>query len=204
MKQPLSVLINSCILKILIRKSITILFSGIVVLLFSCESDIQKVKEFADIQTQPSITAEGFETIYSDSTIIRYKLNTPKLVWREDTDPPYIEYPQGVHIEKYDAKMNITASIRSNYAKFFTKEERWEAKNNVVAVNASGDTLKTEQLLWDENKGKIYSDEFVKIIRADQVITGIGLEANQDFSNWKIKNPKGTIYIEVEEGEGEQ
>jgi len=192
---------NSCITNISIRKSIAILFSGIAVLLFSCENDIQKVKEFADIQNQPSITAEGFESIFSDSTIIRYKLNTPKLVYQDEADPPYIEYPLGVHIEKYDARMNITASIRANYAKYFSKEERWEAKNNVVAINASGDTLKTEQLLWDENKGKIYSDEFVKIIRADQIMTGIGLEANQDFSNWKIKNPKGTIYVEVAEGE---
>jgi LPS export ABC transporter protein LptC len=169
------------------------------IMFVSCENDIQKVKEFANIQNQPRITAENFETIYSDSTVIRYKLNTPKLFYREDADPPYVEYPVGVHIEKYDQKMNITASIRADYAKFFTKEKQWEAKNNVIAINSSGDTLKTEQLSWDENKGKIYSDEFVKIIRADQIITGIGLEANQDFSIWKIKNPKGTIYIEMEE-----
>lgn len=181
------------------RKSIAILLLGIAVLLFSCENDIQKVKEYSKVQNQPSIIAEDFETIYSDSTVIRYKLNTPKLIYQEDVEIPYIEYPNGVHIEKYDAKMNITASIRSNYAKYFDKERRWEAKNNVIATNANGDTLKTEQLLWDEKKEKIYSDEFVKIIRADQVITGIGLEANQDFSNWKIKDPKGTIYLEVEE-----
>ncbi|MDX9882357.1 MAG: LPS export ABC transporter periplasmic protein LptC [Prolixibacteraceae bacterium] len=192
---------SNCIRKIFIRKSIVTLFSGVTMLLFSCENDIQKIKEFADLQNQPSVVSEGFEMIYSDSTVIRYKLNTPKLVLQENTEIPYIEYPEGVHIEKYDVRMNITASIRSNYAKYYTKEERWEAKNNVVAVNASGDTLKTEQLLWDENKGKIYSDEFVKIIRADQIMTGIGLEANQDFSNWKIKNPKGTIYVEVNEGE---
>ena len=201
MKQPQFVRRNNCIRKIFFPTSIASLLSGLVVFLFSCESDIQKVKEFADIQSQPNIVAEGFESIFSDSTIIRYKLNTPKLIYREEADPPHIEYPIGVHIEKYDARMNIIASIRSNYAKFFTKEERWEAKNNVVAINANGDTLKTEQLLWDERKGKIYSDEFVKIIRADQIMTGVGLEANQDFSNWKIKNPKGTIYVEVEEGE---
>ncbi len=201
MKQPQSVRRNNCIEKIFFTPSIASLLSGLVVLLFSCESDIQKVKEFADIQNQPSIVAENFEGIFSDSTIIRYKLNTPRLIYHEDATPPHIEYPTGVHIEKYDARMNIIASISSNYAKFFTEEERWEAKNNVVAVNANGDTLKTEQLLWDEKKGKIYSDEFVKIIRADQIMTGIGLEANQDFSNWKIKNPKGTIYVEVQEGE---
>lgn len=199
MKQPLFVLKSSNLLKIFMEKSIAVLLPGIAVLLFSCENDIQKVKEFAEIKNQPTIVADGFETIYSDSTVITYKLITPELIYYEDVDPPYIEYPSGVQIEKFDRKMNITASIRSNYAKFFTRERQWEAKNNVIAVNANGDTLKTEQLLWDEEKEKIYSDEFVKIIRADQVITGIGLEANQDFSNWKIKDPKGTIYLNVEE-----
>lgn len=159
---------------------------------------MQKVNELADMQNQPSVIAENLETLYSDSTVIRYKMNTPHLIYHTDLDPPYIEYPKGVHIEKYDAKMNITASIRSNYAKFFTKESRWEAQNNVIAVNQNGDTLKTEQLTWDETKAKIYSDQFVRIIRADQIITGVGLEANQDFSTWKIKNPKGTIYVESE------
>ena len=191
---------NNYLSKRLAAKGVAILFLGFAGLLLSCETDIQKVKEIAGVQNQPRITAENFESIYSDSTVIQYKLNTPKLVYQENANPPYIEYPQGVYIEKYDAQMKITASIRSNYAKYFIREQRWEAKNNVIAVNAVGDTLKTEQLLWDENKGKIYSDEFVKIIRADQIMTGIGLEANQDFSSWKITKPKGTIYIEVEEG----
>lgn len=199
MKQPQFVLKSSNTRKILMRRSIAILLSGIAVLLFSCENDIQKVKAYSIVENPSTIIADDFETIFSDSTIITYRLISKKLIYYEEADPPYIEHPLGVHIEKFDTKMNIRASIRSDYAKFYTKEQKWEAKNNVVAVNASGDTLKTEQLLWDEKKQKIYSDEFVKIIRADQVITGIGLEANQDFSNWKIKDPKGTIYLAVEE-----
>ena len=179
---------NNYLSKRLAAKGVAILFLGFAGLLLSCETDIQKVKEIAGVQNQPRITAENFESIYSDSTVIQYKLNTPKLVYQENANPPYIEYPQGVYIEKYDAQMKITASIRSNYAKYFIREQRWEAKNNVIAVNAVGDTLKTEQLLWDENKGKIYSDEFVKIIRADQIMTGIGSRSQPGF--FELENYK--------------
>lgn len=199
MKQQPCVQNRNFILKIFTRKSIAISFIGIAMLLFSCKSDMKKVKEFAELKNQPTIIAEDFETIYSDSAKITYKLISKQLFYYEDTDPAYFEYPKGVHIEKYDRNMKITASIRSDYAKMYVKDKQWEAKNNVVAINAAGDTLKTEKLLWDEKKGKIYSDVFVKIIREDQIITGIGLEASQDFSNWEIDNPKGTLYLEMEE-----
>lgn len=169
-------------------------------LFFSCKSDIEKVKEFSDIGNQPSVVAEGFEMLRSDSTVIRFKLIAPKLINQDEADPPYLEFPEGIHIEKFDAQMNITASIKADYAKGFLKEERWEAKNNVVAVNTkNGDTLKTEQLTWDEKKGKIYSNEFVEIINPERIITGIGLEADQDLTSWKIPNLKGTVYVDVEE-----
>ncbi|NQU84274.1 MAG: LPS export ABC transporter periplasmic protein LptC, partial [Mariniphaga sp.] len=100
-----------------------------------------------------------------------------------------------------DSNGEIISRITSDYAREYEKEQRWEAKNNVVAVNAQGDTLKTEFLIWEEKSEKIYSDKFVKIIRPDQIISGIGFEADQNLQNWKIKNPKGTIYVTVNQDE---
>src|SRR5690606_25514120 len=68
----------------------------------------------------------------------------------------------------------------------------------VVATNAQGDTLKTEHLIWEEKEEKIHTEEFVRIIRENQIITGIGFQSDQSLQNWRIKNPKGTIYINVE------
>ena len=93
---------------------------------------------------------------------------------------------------------NIISSITANYAKQFVAEDKWEAKNNVIATNAQGDTLKTEHLTWEEKKEIIYTEDFVKIIRTDQIITGIGFTSDQKLQNWKIKNPKGTIYISAQ------
>jgi hypothetical protein len=93
----------------------------------------------------------------------------------------------------------VISSITADYAKNFEKEEKWEAKNNVVATNAQGDTLKTEHLIWEEKAEIIYTEEFVRIIRSDQIITGIGFHSDQSMQNWRIKNPKGTIYIEMNE-----
>ena len=140
-------------------------------LFISCENDISKIKTLTSTEEVPASTAYGFEMLVSDSTIIRFKLQTPELIRHENEKEPYTEFPQGVKIEKYDASMNIVSSITCSYAKNFDSDDRWEAKNNVVAVNIKGDTLKTEYLVWDTRKEKIYSDQFVKIIRKDQIIT---------------------------------
>lgn len=164
----------------------------------SCEKEIAKIKIYSSAEELPSGTAEGFEMLIYDSTLIRSKLQTPELIRHENGKEPYTEFPKGILIMQYDARMKVISNITAQYAKYFETDERWEAKNNVVAVNINGDTLKTEYLVWDTRKGKISSDQFVKIIRKDQIITGIGLESNQDFSNYEIKNIKGHIYINVD------
>jgi len=178
------------------------LFSLIVLLtmiLGSCENEISKIKTVTNTEDLPAVTAEGVEMLASDSSVIRSKLQAPLFIQHDNEKDPYIEFPKGVKIVEYDAKMNVISSITAQYAKNFTGESRWEAKNNVIAVNLKGDTLKTEYLVWDTKKKKIYSDQFVKIISKDQVYTGIGFESNQDFSSYHIKNLKGNMYVNVDE-----
>ena len=169
-------------------------------LLVSCENDIEKIKQIANSESLPAITAQGYEVLSFDSTVMTMKLQTPEMIIHDNEKEPYTEFPQGVALTQYDSKRNITSYITSQYAKHFDEENRWEAKNKVVAVNQNGDTLRTEYLVWDEKKGKIYSDQFVKITRKDgQVSTGTSFEANQNFSEYVIKNLKGKIYVDVQE-----
>jgi len=168
-------------------------------LLASCANDIEKIKIYSVTEILPSLKAEGYEMLYSDSTVIRFKLQTPELLRHDNEKEPYTEFPLGVNIIKYDGNMNVISSISALYAKNFDSDDRWEVKNNVVAVNLKGDTLKTEYLVWDQKKGKIFSDQFVKIIQKDQIYTGIGFESDQDFSSYKIKNLKGQMYVDVDE-----
>lgn len=183
------------------RISVHLLLFFSMFLAVACENEIAQIKIFSSTENLPSVTAEGFEMLYSDSTVIRFKLQTPEFIRHDNNNEkdPYTEFPKGVKIEKYDLNMNIVSSITAQYAKNFDSDDRWEAKNNVIAVNLKGDSLKTEYLVWDTRKEKIYSDQFVKIIRNNQIITGIGFESNQDFSFYHIKNPKGHMYVNVDE-----
>jgi len=182
------------------RKLIGLLLTFLLVTtIFSCENEISKIKTLTSTEVLPSITAEGYEMLFSDSSVIQFKLQTPLFIRHDVDKDPYTEFPKGMKIEKYDTKMNIVSSITAEYAKNFDRDDRWEAKNNVIATNLNGDTLKTEFLIWDTKKQKIYSDQFVKFIRTDKTITGIGFESNQDFTEYKIKNIKGILYVNMDQ-----
>lgn len=183
---------------------IAALFLGAAILLFSaCENDIEKIKPFTAPENLPEVEATNIETMFTDSGEVRFFLKAPRLLRFENrgNEKSFIEFPDGIELVKYDQNNEIISSITADYAKQFEKEKRWEAKNNVVATNVRGDTLKTEHLIWEEEQERIHTEEFVKIIRPDQIITGIGFESDQSLQNWRIKNPKGTIYVDVDNNE---
>jgi hypothetical protein len=62
-------------------------------------------------------------------------------------------------------------------------------------VNEKNEQLNTEHLVWDEQKGLIYSDKFVKINTGKEILMGEGMESDERFNRWKIKRPKGSITI---------
>lgn len=183
-------------------KGIAALLAGAAFLFFGCEkNNIEKIQAFTAPENLPQQEATNFETLFTDSGEVRFTLKAPKLLGFENDGDPFYEFPEGIELVKYDENQDIVSSITADYAKQYEKEDKWEAKNNVIATNLDGDTLKTEHLIWEEKNEKIYSDEYVKIIRPDQIITGIGFESDQAMENWKIKNPKGTIFIEVDEND---
>ncbi len=189
----------SKILQLIKLTRIAVPVLGTAILFFACQkNDIDKIKAFSSPENLPILEATNFETISTDSGTVRFSLKAPKLLRFENDGKTFHEFPEGLLLIKYDENHKITSSIEADYAKEFIKEEKWEAKNNVIVTNEKGDSLKTEHLIWDEKNETIFTEEYVKIISADKIITGTGLTSDQNMQNWKIKNPKGVIYVEVD------
>ncbi|HCE56898.1 MAG TPA: LPS export ABC transporter periplasmic protein LptC [Prolixibacteraceae bacterium] len=178
--------------------SIAALVTGAAILFTGCQkNNIEEIKAFYTTESLPIQEATNFETLFTDSGQVRFSLKAPKLLRFEADGRDYTEFPEGLELVKYDEHQKVISSITANYARQYLADHKWEAKNNVIATNANGDTLKTEVLYWEEKNERIYTDEFVKIIRTDQIITGIGFTSDQKMQNWKIRDPKGTIYVSV-------
>ncbi len=163
----------------------------------SCENDLEKVKLYSKGKVIPTESAKSIKIIYSDSAKVQVELTAPRLN-RYETDNPYIEMPNGLKAIFYDDRMEVKSRLDADYGIRYEREQRMEARKNVTVINAKGEKLNTEHLVWDEKKEKLTSDEFVKITTKDEIIYGNGFEANQDFSKYKIFNIKGTISLNNE------
>jgi len=159
----------------------------------SCENDIQKVNMLTSRSHNPAQEAKDIEILYSDSAMVQVKIDAPVLKSFESDNNPYIEFTKGLKAEFYDEHLVPKSHLTADYGIRYEKQQRMEARKNVVIINEKGEQLNTEHLIWDERNAKLYSDEFVKITTADEVLYGDGFVSNQDFTKWKIYKLKGTF-----------
>ncbi len=167
-------------------------------LLSSCDNSELPVREL-QIRELPSLTARDVETMYSDSGKVTLLVQTPLIQQFSNEEQPYTLFPEGLTVLFYDKKTEPQASITAQYARYTEKDELWELRDSVVAVNTEGDILETELLYWSEPKASVWSDRFVRITGKDQIIMGTGFESDPRLSKWKIKNVSATIYVENEQ-----
>ena len=159
----------------------------------SCENDIEKIKQVSRLNDTPIERAENIDVLYSDSGFVKMKLTAPVLERYEDSKDPYIVFPKGMKTLFYDRMLNVTSRLSAEYGIRYEYSQRMEARKNVEVINEKGDKLNTEHLTYDQSDGKLRSDEFVKITTDKEIIFGTGLEANEDFSKYRIFNIKGIL-----------
>ena len=189
------------------EKAISFLISGIVALILlsailpSCKNDVQTVLSLDVVDTLPEMTARDIEIIYSEKAKAQIKLVSPYLVSKSE-DEPLLLFPRGFTVYFYDTAMNITTKITADYGISHENKKLMEARHNVVVENlVKKEKLNTEELFWDRNKGRIYSNKFVRITSGGQVYTGDGLTSVQPFDELEVSNPKGLIEIHEEQAE---
>lgn len=180
-------------------------FTGIIMFFSSCHnSDIEKINAITSELHAPTMAVTNTEIIYSKNALMKSKVTSPQINRYLDIEEPYTEFPQGLHVEFYDSTEVLSSYIKAQYCIFDETKELWTAQNNVVSVSAEGDTLNTEYLIWNQKTKKIYSDQYVRITNKNGVVHGKGFEANEDLTNWEIKQTSGTISIDKENEKEEQ
>lgn len=188
-------------------KKITLKHSKIIPVLFafgilcSCENDVKEIESLSQKKNEPVSRGKNVELIYSEKSNVKINITAPLMEEYGLEDNKYMEMKEGIKVLFYDSLMNVSSTLTANYAINRMAEKIMEAKDNVVVVNDSGDVLHTEHLIWLQDSSKIYTDEFVKITTADEIIMGEGMEANQDFTKWKIHKIKGIINIKEEDSD---
>ncbi|WKV13577.1 LPS export ABC transporter periplasmic protein LptC [Marivirga harenae] len=159
----------------------------------SCSSGLESKQKFEEY-SGPIMEADTIEIIYSDSAKVRVIVNATKQYEFENGDR---EFPNDIYIEFFEPDGTMSSTLEANSA-YYTKEtEIYKAEGDVEVIGyIEPRKLNSEELYWEPEKEEIYTETFVRIQSEDQISTGTGLRAKQDFSSYRILNPSGTIYLE--------
>lgn len=103
------------------------------------------------------------------------------------------ELVDGIRVEFYSKSTGRRASIlTADSAKINDRTKDMYAFGRVLVVSDSPKTiLRTSLLEWKNRTQKIYSNEYVEIVRPDEEIRGYGFESDVNLTNYKIYKVSG-------------
>ncbi len=172
------------------------LFSGYFVWLFlgllgcslleSCENNMKNLPSFR--QKHISVDEGKLITAYlSEDAKVKARLTAPYMR-RSEVDSPYVEFPNGLHVDFFNDSLVIQSTMDARYGKRREFDQKVLLRDSVVVKNIlKGDTLYCQELWWDEKTEKFYTDKPVRIHKAGgTILYGTGLTAPQDFSGYTI------------------
>lgn len=160
------------------------------------QDDIPTINEDASAFDASVETAKDVEIIYSDSAIVRVRIEGPTMLYHVDTREPMQEFPDGVKVDFFDIDGNITSVLTGKYGIRQESDGLVVVRDSVVWQSIKGEKLETEELIWDERQQKVYNHKFVVVTRPDEIIMGHGFEATQDFKQAKVNAVTGRMRVE--------
>ncbi len=140
------------------------------------------------------MSLDSVKTALSDSGLVVLRKFAPKEDHFENRNT---EWPRGLYLQYFDENSELSSTFKSDYAFYDSEKNLYKGTGNVKVQNVTnGDELNTEELFWDPSNEQFYTEKFVTIRTEDEIHTGEGLTANQDFSVYTILKPSGTFTIE--------
>jgi len=128
---------------------------------------------------------------------VKGKLTAPFMLRYQRTDSPYAEFPRSLHVDFYNADMQVESQLDALYGKYLQNQDKVFLRDSVVVKNVlKGDTVRCQELWWDQHTERFTTDKPVRIYTKDKILFGTGMEADQNFRWYTIRKLTGTVLTE--------
>ena len=173
---------------------ISIITASFVMMLFAgCKSKEGHAQLLEFEGKFPDESAENMTITVSDSGQTAFIVNAPMLN-RYNGDTTYTDCPKGIVITSFNDYGRKQAVITADYA-CQINNNLFKATGNVIIYDFSnGDSVITEEVIWDQRKRSIYSTKQVKQVKRDGSVNyGDGFDADERFTKYTIIHPHGEM-----------
>lgn len=172
------------------------LFSVLILTISSCRNEMEDINALVAKTVMQEDVAHDVTILYSEDGHVKARLSSKEFVRNEQSRPPYTDMKKGLKVEFFNDSLQIESTLTAKYARYYEQQGNVLIRDSVVVINKKGDMLKTEELIWNQEIQQFYTEKPVAITTATQTMWGDGLEANQDFSWYRIRNLRGVMMVE--------
>lgn len=173
-----------------LRDRLAVLCLLISLLVFGCQTNSPPEVEKAKVRL-PDSELEEATIIFTIQGVRRMLLKADYIARYEKEDSTTARV---VHADFYDEEGKHSSVLTSDFGVIKENSKELWVSGEVVVISDEGVKLETETLRWDPNIDRILTDDFVKVTREEDILTGYGLEADQELKNIKIKREvKGVL-----------
>lgn len=163
------------------------------ILLPACKNDLEKVAAVEMPANAPDRVTLQAEYLLSDSGRVRNRLRAGRIA--EWATEPRRELSDGLELAFLNPDGTVRSTLAARRGTILPAQSRMEVNEQVVFINAQGERLETEQLIWLQDSARIHTDKPVRVQRGTDVVHGVGLDAAEDMSTYTIHRVTGELYL---------
>lgn len=165
--------------------------------LWGCKDEVKSVvAQETDPKVTPTMLTTDITTLVSDSGITKYRVVSDRWEMYDECDTPYWRFPEGLYLEQFDTTLAVEATFQCDSALYLKDTKLWRFMGNVRSWNVRKDLILTNELYWNQNEKKVYSDSFIHIEQPERVLEGYGFESNERMTTYVLKRPMGIFPVE--------
>jgi LPS export ABC transporter protein LptC len=94
---------------------------------------------------------------------------------------------RGLRVDFFDTKGKQSSELTAREGEINERTHDMIARGNVVLQSAEGTRMSTQSMHFLNREQKIVSDEFVRVERAGDVLTGYGFESDPELRHFEFK-----------------
>jgi LPS export ABC transporter protein LptC len=151
---------------------------------------------------RPSRVVDGFEVTETRGGRIEWRLVSDRAEYFGEESLTRLE---GVTLRFFREDGSPRAVLTSLRGKVEDVTGNLLAEGDVVIITVEGDTLTTDELLYDNPGDEIRGEGPVRISKPDRILTGIGFRSKPDLSSYVIEEDvQVTLHDDLESLDDEQ
>jgi LPS export ABC transporter protein LptC len=167
--------------------------------LTACKNDPKQIDALVNKNNLQEDKAYDVTFIQSEHGKVKARVFAKEFISNEVAKPPFTDLKNGIKVEFFDDSLQVETILTAQYARLYDQQNNVILRDSVKVVNKKNEQLKTQELIWNQKVRKFYTEKFVQIYTPTQIMYGDGLEANEDFSWYEIKHPKGIVQVDKTE-----